>query len=174
MQQVTRDSDGHRRSLHIDWGVINGALFGGTPAAIAKLHALYYRMLDGLVSLGAQPTFVVEQDVFSRLYLHAPTLWALVPSPLEQWCFRDAGPLQSARRNNASLLVAEDDWRECDARPSRRDLSRPCHAALTEWMYILSWLARVEELPEQDCRRTALLLADKPTVITTRSAGLTG
>ena len=68
------------------WGVIGGGIFGGTASAVLRWAAAYFTLLDALSrhSAGAAPALLTDQDVFRRLYLLSPQLWALVPSPTAQ------------------------------------------------------------------------------------------
>ena len=68
------------------WGVIGGGIFGGRARAVRRFAAAYFGLLDALShhSAGAAPALLTDQDVFRRLYLLSPQLWALVPSPSVQ------------------------------------------------------------------------------------------
>uniref|UniRef100_A0A7S4IHQ4 Uncharacterized protein n=1 Tax=Prymnesium polylepis TaxID=72548 RepID=A0A7S4IHQ4_9EUKA len=70
------------------WGVLGGGIFGGSGSAVARWASGYFALLDRMAhhSRGAAPALLTDQDVFRRLYLLTPELWALVPSPSSQWC----------------------------------------------------------------------------------------
>ena len=138
----------------VTFSIICGCTFGGAADAVVRLHNLYTKMLDVIHSeFGPQSlVLVVDQDIFVRLQLHTPSLWAVVPAPEQQWCHASSAPIVAAQSLGERLLVRHRE--ECMGRTSKRSVSRPCPGAWKPWFHLLPWLARTEEVSEEACPRS--------------------
>ena len=80
------------------------------------------------------------QDIFRRLHLADPAIFALVPAPPSQWCY-PAHP--------ALLTVGHSDCFHREAlygcAASRAERRTPCAGTASAWMYLINWLASSDE-----------------------------
>jgi len=123
------------------WGVLGGGIFGGSGSAVARWASGYFALLDRMAhhSRGAAPALLTDQDVFRRLYLLTPELWALVPSPSSQWC-HGRHPILASMGGGCFHSSLQ---RGCVER--QQALAPPCAGTSSSWMYLIAWLASAHE-----------------------------